>query len=809
MSTDHDSATPGKGGSAGTAAEAGGCVLRGVRVVDRTTGIAGPYCSKVLADAGAEVVTVEPPGGDPLRTTRGGALFQFLHTSKRAVGSVAPGAMDDDAIRSADILLTNDPGDVARARRIAPSLVVTTMTPFGCQGPWVGRPWTEFVLQAACGSTGGRGVPEGPPLAAGGRIGEWVAGTYAALGTLAALREARRSGHGDHVDVAILDCMAVTMVTCPSVFASFAGWPALEGTGRSIQVPSIEPTKDGYFVVTTNSAQQFQDFLTMIGRPELAEDAELAQHGVRFQRRHEFLAAVHQHTTTRTTAEVLEEAALLRIPAAPVHNGATVTRFAQFTERGVYVDNPSGRFVQPRVPYQISGLPPRPFAAAPAPPEPGAPEPGGIRWPRRPPMSGPPRPLADQGGATAWRLPLDGLRVLDCTAWWAGPSATHVLAALGADVVKVESVTRPDAMRFAATKRPPDADWFEWGPLFHSVNVGKRGITLDLTAPDGLEVFERLAARADVVIENFTPRVMDQFGLTWERLQDRNPSLLMVRMPAFGLSGPWRDRTGFAQTMESLSGMAWLTGREDGPPVLVLGACDPLAGMHAVIATLLALLDRDRTKMGHLVESVMVEAALNVAAEQVAVHGATGEVLRRLGNRGPDAAPQGVYRCAGTDGWVAIAVETDAQWEALCRVLGDPEWGRGEDLGLREARRRHHDAIDARITSWTRRLDRGAAAEILVAAGIPAAAVVPSREVVRNPQVRARGLFEVEHHPVTGEHELPMLPFRLSRVQQWIRAPAPTLGQHNDQVLSEVGISAEARARMRELGIIGEGLATG
>jgi len=793
-------------GDRATAPSAPG-VLHGVRVLDRTTGIAGPYCSKVLADAGAEVVKVEPPGGDPLRATRAGALFQFLHTSKRSTSSTALGGREADLLAAADVFLTNDPMDVARARETAPRLVVTTVTPYGCQGPWVGRPWTEFVLQAACGSTGGRGAPEDPPLSAGGRIGEWVAGTYAALGTLAAFREARRSGHGDHVDVAILDCMAVTMVTCPSVFASFAGWPPVQGTGRSIQVPSVEPTKDGYFVVTTNSGQQFQDFLVMIGRPDLAADAELAQQAARFQRRHEFLTAVHRHTTARTTAEVLEEAALLRIPAAPVLDGSTVTGFAHFVEQAVYVDNPSGRFVQPRVPYRISGLAPRPFGPAPELPDLLDPGPDGIGWSRR--LSDVERCGAaeEPEGEAPWRLPLAGLRVLDCTAWWAGPSATHALAALGADVVKVESVARPDAMRFAATRRPPDADWYEWGPLFHSVNVGKRGVTLDLSAPDGVAAFERLAAHADVVIENFTPRVMDQFGLTWERLHARNPSLIMVRMPAFGLSGPWRDRTGFAQTMECLSGMAWLTGFEDGPPVLVLGACDPLAGMHAVIATLLALLERDRSGAGHMVESVMVEAALNAAAEQVAVFGATGQLLRRTGNRGPDAVPQGVYPCAGTDRWVAIATETDAQWAALCAALGDPMWGE-EDLGAPEARRRHHDAIDAVITSWTRRLDPEVAAEILTRAGVPAAAVVPAREVVHNPQVRARGLFEVEHHPVTGDHEVPMLPFRLSRIRRWLRTPAPTLGQHNDEVLAEAGIAPEAIAAMRASGVIGEGFAT-
>jgi len=277
-------------------------------------------------------------------------------------------------------------------------------------------------------------------------------------------------------------------------------------------------------------------------------------------------------------------------------------------------------------------------------------------------------------------------------------------------------------------------------------------------------------------------------------------------MPAFGLDGPWRDRTGFAQTMECLSGMAWLTGFADGPPVLVRGACDPLAGMHSVIATLLALIERDQSGGGRLVESVMVEAALNAAAEQVLEFGATGAVLRRDGNRGPVAAPQGVYPCAGEDRWVAIAVATDQQWLALCRVLGDPTWTGVDAMAYEEGRRRLHDLIDQGLAGWTADRDADQTARLLVEAGVPAAAVIPPRDIAANPQLRSRSLFEVEHHPLTGDHEIPMLPFRFSRVERWLRCPAPTLGQDNDEVLGEIGLSLEAIERLRQSGIVGERL---
>jgi crotonobetainyl-CoA:carnitine CoA-transferase CaiB-like acyl-CoA transferase len=763
-------------------------MLEGTRVLDLTTDIAGPYCTKVLADAGADVVKVEPPGGDPLRQWGSGALFEYLNTSKRSVqGDVR------ELTAAAALLVADTAPDLDSLWAVNPALVVVTITPFGIDGPWASHPSTEFTLQAACGSTGQRGLPEQPPLSAGGRIGEWVTGTYAALGAIAAYREARRSGKGEHVDVAMLDCMAVTMVTFPSVFASFSGWPEQPGTGRVIEVPSVEPSKDGYFNVTTNSAQQFQDFLLMIGRPDLLEDPDLASAAKRFARRDEFLAAVLEHTSQRTTAELLDEASLFRIPAGPVLNGSTMPEFEQFVARDVFVPNPSGRFVQPRVPFRISGTEPRPFERA---PDQGA-HTGTVDWSA---------PVAESPTAAAWQLPLSGIRVVDCTAWWAGPAAAAVLSALGADVIKVESVTRPDYMRFASARPPTDEDWWEWGALFHGANVGKRAITLDLTRAAGVQAFERLATTADVLIENYTPRVMEQFGLGWDRLHEVNPDLIMVRMPAFGLGGPWRDRTGFAQTMECLTGMAWLTGFPDGPPVLVRGACDPLAGMHAVIATLLALIERDQSGGGRLVETVMVEAALNAAAEQVAEYGATGTVLRRDGNRGPVAAPQGVYPCTGDDRWLALAVVTDDQWRSLRQVVGDPTWAAEIEADTAADRRRNHDALDAALARWLGPLDRDETAARLVAAGVPACPVVPSRDILSNPQLRARKLFEVESHPVTGEHEIPMLPFRFSRVDHWLRAPAPTLGQHNTEVLSEIGIDPVAQDELRQSGVVGETL---
>ena len=241
------------------------------------------------------------------------------------------------------------------------------------------------------------GPPLEPPLSAGGRIGEWLTGTYAALGAIAAYREAVRSGLGEHVDVAMLDCMAVTMVTCPSVFASFLGWPPLTGPGRTVEVPSVEPTSDGFAVFTTNSAQQFQDFLIMIGRPDLLDDPDLPSAVKRFARRDEFRRGPRLHPQN-TTAEVLEDASLFRIPAGPVLNGSTIPDFEQFVTAGFRAE-PLRTFRPAPGPVRHLGHLPRPFGHAPGNGE----HTESFVW------AEPTRPKAEPEDGRSWQLPLAGL----------------------------------------------------------------------------------------------------------------------------------------------------------------------------------------------------------------------------------------------------------------------------------------------------------------------------------------------------------------------------------------------------------------
>ena len=787
--------------------------LIGLRVVEFAHQIAGPYAGKLLVDAGADVVKVEPAEGDSLRRAfdsreEDAPLFRFLNAGKRSVVGDVSDPHVEALVAEADLViaahgLETDTGprlDVAALRARHPGLVVLSVTPYGTEGPWAERRATEFTLQAESGSLGIRGVMGEEPFQAGGRISEWSAGTFGAVGALAAVFRARGTGQGEHVDTSILEAANLVFTnyseTMNRLMNGGPGTPEHAFLRPTIETPSIERTSNGFVGFCTNTRQQFSDFLLMIERPDLREDEALAQVAGRLMRFAEWSEILQGWMPEHTTEEIIELASLLRIPVAPVCNGETVQAHEQLAERGVFVDDAEKRFVQPRRSYRIDDTDPPP--------------------PRPVPRLGEHTETASFSGERGafvpieGPLPLAGLRVLDLTAWWAGPSSTHVLATLGAEVIHVESASRPDGMRMVGGMMAGHfPEWWEASAHFMHANSNKQDVTLDLGKPEGVALVERLVRECDALVENFTPRVLEGFGLTWERLHELNPNLVMVRMPAFGLSGPWRDNTGFAQTMEQLSGMAWVTGHEDDQPRIPRGPCDPLAGMHGAFSLLVALAQRARSGRGHHVESTMVESALNVAAEGVVEWSAHERRIERMGNRSALAAPQGLYPCAegepGDERWLAISVTTDEQWEALVRILGAPDWATDPALRTQVGRHAAHATLDAALRAWTREQNREALAQTLRDAGIPASPVAnASRLLETNPQLQARGYFETPAHPTVGPMPIPSLPFRYASVDTWLRTPAPTLGEHNQAVLGGLlGLGADDLDRLTTEEIIG------
>ena len=792
--------------------------LDGVVVADLSSGIAGAYCTRLLADGGADIVKLESPDGDWLRhwSASGadlgdddGKLFKFLAGGKRSVviddADPAQQKRADEMLRSTDIVVWSPGSTLAeafppeRVRTVAPQAVVLAITPFGLDGPWAQHPSTEFTLQAWCGGIAGRGDPARPPVSVGGRSGDWLTGMIGAVAALSARWRALRTGTGELVDLSALESMILTHTMYPVTYQSVTGTPTY--ADRIKNFPGIERAKDGLVAFMVVTGQQWLDFCALVDKPDWAEDESLMYFSHRILQRETMAKDIDAWMAEHTVDEIVELATLFRIPVAPVGNGRTVQTFDHFVEGGYFATHPGDTFLQPTPPYRFHHTS---AGTAPARPAPRLGEHNDLSVQPR----STPAPAAQGQDNT---LPFAGLRVADFTAFWAGPIVGHVLALLGADVIHIESVQRPDGMRFRANKPFDTPHWWETGPSYQGGNTNKRGLTLDMSSAEGMAAAFELVKSCDVVIENYTPRVTESWGLTYEKIKELRPDAIVVRMPAFGLGGPWCDRSGYAQTMEAVSGLAWLTGYPDEEPQFPNGPGDPVAGSHATIGLLMALEHRRRTGAGALVESPMVGAALAIAAEQLVEHSAYGNLLEREGNRGPAAAPQNLYQSADADGrgrrdcWVAIAVATEDHWAGLAHTVGHPEWLEDPRLGTRQGRRDAQDMLDTAITEWTSVCSGDDIVEALWNAGVPVAKAIKAEDQDQNPQLRHRGFFEEVDHPILGPIVHCGYPARFSAGPHRLnRSPSPLLGQHNHEILGELcGYSEQQIAELEAKRVIG------
>ena len=402
-------------------------------------------------------------------------------------------------------------------------------------------------------------------------------------------------------------------------------------------------------------------------------------------------------------------------------------------------------------------------------------------------------------------LPLEHVRVIDISQGWAGPLAAMILADMGAQVFKIESVQHPDWWRgFAGNRAVQGEAIWERSALFNGIARNKLGATLNLADPRGVDLLMRLLKVSDLFIENFTPRVIEGWSLNYERLRPVNPQLIMISMPGFGLSGPWRDYPALGTTTDSMSGVAALCGYEGGPPRLQTVSWDPVVGLHGTVALLLALRHRAATGRGQFIELSHIEAGTSLIAQAVMDYSMNRRIWPRRGNRDWSMAPHGCYRCRGNDDWLVVAVRSDAEWAALCRVIGRPEMEPDPRFATVISRLAHQDVLDKIIEAWTVQHEHREAMELLQQGGVPAGAVLSAPELLANPHLNERGFFEVVDRPFVGAHPYPGVTIRMSKTPAHIRHPAPTLGQHNRQVLQEtLGLSDTDWARLEEAQVIG------
>ena len=425
------------------------------------------------------------------------------------------------------------------------------------------------------------------------------------------------------------------------------------------------------------------------------------------------------------------------------------------------------------------------------------------------------------------KLPLEGIRVVDITVIYAGPFATMNLADWGAEVIRVESLKHFQVLTRGGTAHPPQdivsnptrtgglatycgrdvsfRPWNRW-TLFNAHARNKLGCTMDLTRPGGKELFKRLIAMSDVFLESNAPHVVENFGLTYDVLKEVNPKLIMLSMPGFGSSGPYKYYRALGVHQEGFIGHTYLRGYPDSDPstTSTLYHADEASGASAALAVLMALHYRNRTGKGQYIDMSQAEATMPHLGEAIMDYSMNRYVQSSVGNRLPGAAPCGCYRCQGEDRWINITVTSDEEWQGLCRVMGNPEWTRDERFTDSLSRDRNQDDMDTLIEEWTGQNNHYDLMFRLQKEGVPAGPVIFEDDAYTDPHLEERNFFQEVTHEECGTHMYPTFGFRMSRTPNSIRRPPVRLGEHNEYVYKELlKVSDEEYHQLEEEGHIG------
>lgn len=404
-------------------------------------------------------------------------------------------------------------------------------------------------------------------------------------------------------------------------------------------------------------------------------------------------------------------------------------------------------------------------------------------------------------------LPLSGVRVLDLTRVYAGPTCARILCDLGAEVIKVEGLKSIDNIRLAViADNNAEGDFWNRMAYFLFRNAGKRSVTLDFNEPQAVELFKRLVPHADVVVESFTPRVMAQHGLDYQSLRRIRPDLIMISLSGYGQTGPWRDYYAYGTGLEPASGISSFTGYRGGDPMRTgISFTNPYCGIIGAGAVLAALHYRRRSGKGQHIDLSEQEAAIPIGGYALMDHLLNGRDPQRIGNRSPCFAPQGCYPCRGDDNWLVLTVRNDAEWRAFGGAVGHPEWTEDDRFADVLGRHRHHDELDDLISSWTREQDHIEAMHLLQGAGVIAAAVLNPKQVLLDPHLRQRRHFDMVEQAGEARPVPKQLGARFSAFEVGARGDAPRLGEHNREVLQGLlGLSDEDLAQLQESKAIGD-----
>jgi crotonobetainyl-CoA:carnitine CoA-transferase CaiB-like acyl-CoA transferase len=814
-----------------------GDALAGLRVLDLTQGIAGPFGVKQLADHGADVIKIERPGvGDVSRRMgpfpddvahpeRSG-LFLYLNTNRRSVeldlANPAGAEKLRELVAGAHLLIESfRPATRERLglhweqlRALQPSLSMISVSNFGQAGPY--RDWelTELTSFALTGPMYQTGLPGREPLGFAENATQTFAGLALANIALAMAIDAQRGGGGHYVDFSIAEGFLAGGERQPlSYFYSGEIPQRVEDALRAQYLVGAYPCKDGYIAVqgVGRGESWWPRVFRMMGQPELSDDPRFANGTAIAENKPAFDEIWLAWLATHTRKQVFDAAAEARFPIAPVYTAADIYRDEHFLARDVFVeiDHPEvGRLRYPGPPARLHAAPYR------------APQPAPLLGQHSAQVLGQgaerAAPLAGSGATNPPAQPLAGLRILELAEGWAGPMTGMWLADLGAEVIKVEAMQRFDHAR-GPIEVPDGLSAYpksEGGPRPYDVNSAyaqanrnKLGITIDLSRPQGVELFKELVKISEVVLTNMVTGVPEKMGIGYDDLRAVRPDLIMLTCSGYGASGPYARRVTMGGAMDGIAGYTWLRHYPDREPDTVNYSMhtDVVTGMCNAMAVLMAISQKLRTGAGQRVETSGVETCLHHIPHALMDYAINGHVQDARGNTHPDMAPHGVYPCAGEDRWIALTVATETQWRALCTAMGDPGWARDARFADARARIEQRGELDRQVAAWTRTRDHLELMGELQERHIPAAAVHDAAEHALDPHWQARGMYQPTELPGYGVYPLLASPWIVDGRRLGVYLPPPPLGAHNRQVLGGLlGLSDAELAELARQELIGD-----
>jgi crotonobetainyl-CoA:carnitine CoA-transferase CaiB-like acyl-CoA transferase len=800
--------------------------LSGYRIFELAEQVSGEYCGKLLADFGAEVVKIERPGlGSPTRAqgpfvrtdagVEGSGLFAYLNTNKSSVVLDLSAADDVERLHrlvaGADAVVDDHDerwlaalglgADVRETRH--PQAVFASIQPFGAGAPedWrIARSLNIFHAGGWGYHTPSAADPRRPPLKGPGRfLVDYEAGADAALCVAAALRARNHGGRGQSVEISQLEVM---VSRADAVLGRLLAGEAEPGASREaydLNGPAASfACRDGYVYLVILHRGHWAALRELMGDPEWMAPfpEDWLEFGVTAERNAAFHRGFADWVKDRGKAEVSDEGQGLGLPMAPVNDAPDLFASEQLIHRGFFqpLDHPVlGPANYPTTPSRLSAAPARVTRSAPLLGEHTASVLGAARErkPSTPRSTSPQPPARSRGG------PLQGLRVLEITKVWAGPHAGKILSFLGAEVIKVESRDSLDEMRAYGGVDPDHA------PYFLSLNPEVLSVQVNMKSEEGLGLLRDMAAVSDIVLDNLRPGALARLGLAYDDLRAIRRDIIAVSIKMHGADGPLGHQTGYAPCFAALGGAHYLVGYDGEPPSgLNIRYGDTSVGVAAALATVIAVLHRDRTGEGQFVDVSAVETMASLIGDSLLEYSFTGRAPVPHGNRDPTMAPHGCYPCAGGD-WISIAIAEEAEWGALCEGIGQPDLADDPRFSSGAARRANADALDDALAAVTVMQDAGELEARLLRLGAPAFKSRNSLDLVSDDLLWARGFYRPVSDRADGSRPIVGAPWRFSAGEAAITRGAPKLGEHNAYVYGDLlGLTRERIDELTRSGVI-------